>query len=121
MNINGHEVERRDCRVYIDGHNTEHAGNSDPDYYTRRGASLRVEIARRVQEADHADLIAEFVRREQAEKAEQDAARELDRRAKLVADAWCGTSSDYVHRNHELICARNVVRKLDADAAERAT
>jgi hypothetical protein len=120
MNINGHEIERRDCRVYIDGYNTEHAGNSDPDYYTRRAASLRVEIARRTREADHADLIAEFVRREQAEKAAQDATREIERRARLVAEVWMPKLPwEYMTVDTRYPCLETV-RTLDADAADQA-
>jgi len=120
VNINGHEVERRDCRVWVDGYNTEHAGNSDPYYYTRRAESLRGESARRTREANHLDLVAEFVRREQAEKAAQDAARELDRRANIARRAWAGYDYSWaqVTGNAQELW-RNIVRALDADAAEQ--
>lgn len=114
MNINGHEVERReDGRVYVDDERTLYGGDADPDYYTRHAELIR-------KEAEHADLVGEFVRREQAEKAAQDAARELDRRARLACESRFGPGSwDLDHCRIE--DWRNVVRALDADTAEQVT
>jgi hypothetical protein len=118
MNINGHEVERRDDgRMYVDDERTFYGGDSDPAYYRLHGELIR-------KEAEHADLVGEFVRREAVEKAEQDEARELDRRADIARQAWLGH-----HREHvpewELTSEdyrgtwRNIVRALDADANEQ--
>ena len=129
MNINGHEIERRDGlgggRVYIDGEDTDYRGNRDPDYYTRSAEQTRAEIAHLTKEAAHADLIAEFVRREAAEKAEQDAADELDRRADLARLAWFGPRGKNNALPWHLVAGdaqedwRNLVRALDADTATR--
>ena len=127
MNIYGHEIERRQLdsgehRVFIDGQMSDFAGSSDPDYYTRTTESIRVEVARRVRQADDAALVAGFVRREAAEKAAADAARELDRRTRIAFQAWYGHTETAPWESQPKSVqesARRVVRALDADAAEQ--
>jgi hypothetical protein len=107
MQIDGHEVERRGTRhIFINGKSSGWIAD-DPDDYDKRARDHE-------RNAERFRLLAEFVRREAAEKAAADAATELDRRAKIVLEAWFGS----VSRTFEE-AADEVVRALDADAAER--
>jgi hypothetical protein len=117
MNINGHEIEiidgNEESWYTVDGY-TEWSTKTRESVIAGFVSAYKGRIGR-------AEALIEYRRREAVEKAELDAERELDRRAKIVADAWYATSSDYVHPDYVLIAARNVVRALDADAAEKAT
>jgi len=111
VNIDGHEIERHaDGLVYVDDDDRGWKGDNADDY------ARRAEI--HAQWADRHRLVGEFVRREAAEKAAADAARELDRRARLACETRFGPGSwDLDHCRIE--DWRNVVRALDADATEQ--
>jgi hypothetical protein len=123
MNINGHEVERRDDgRMYVDDERTFYGGDSDPAYYRLHGELIR-------KEAEHADLVGEFVRREAVEKAAQDAADtaslaariDLERRAKiLVRKLSPHVGWDFLQESSRRQF-RDAIRALDADATEQDT
>ena len=131
MNINGHEVEvvERDSSDVFD----------DDTWYLVDGArewrtSTSIETIQRVidakrqtveQKIARAEAVIEYKRREAAEKAEQAAANELDRRADLARMAWFGHRGKNNALPWHLVAGdaqedwRNLVRALDADAATR--
>lgn len=114
MNINGHEVERMDtdsARLRIDGRSTGWWADKDVTYYECRAENAR-------EQAEQWDLIAEFRRRELAEQEQAARDADLDRRAGIARQKWieqlgAPPIADTATR------WREVIRALDADAAER--
>ena len=116
MNINGHEIEKHGQWYDVDGYE---------EWSTPTSLEIIEAFVRRIEaKAARARAIVEYKRREAAEKDEQDAADELDRRAALAQQAWGKAYGGNVrpwsnYSSDEREWWRATVRALDADTAAR--
>lgn len=112
MNINGHEVERSDgAQVLIDGEQSGYwaTGTYHPDEYEKWAQDYD-------KQARNARLAAEFRRRELAEQEQAAKDAELNRRVEVARNAWYGGRTPTLYADSRWL---DVLRALDADAAER--
>jgi hypothetical protein len=114
MIINGHEVERQDGRMRIDGRSVAFFdGTADADYYREHAVRYR-------RDANDAELIAEFRRREEYEKQQMNEDRERDRKARMVVHGWYGVDCWNEVGKQVWESARRVVDLMEKDTKEHS-